>query len=143
MTGFLNEDEDLHVVEADGFPPKIVRRCLEVYGSKVNDEDYRRLYMEEEVLTEKLGIETRIYAFGVSSLPSVPAKWFSKLFQEKPKWEWKELQPFVRDLKVPALSSEGLLLMYTRRTQPSADAEPISSACVIIPLRVPQFWMAY
>ncbi|KAF3614178.1 hypothetical protein FXO38_35824 [Capsicum annuum] len=131
MTGFPNEDEDLRVVEADGFPCKIVRRCLEVYGSK------------EEALTEKLGIETRIYAFGVSSLPSVPAKWFSKLFQEKPKWEWKELQPFVRDLKVPALSSEGLLLMYTRRTQPSADAEPISSACVIIPLRVPQFWMAY
>lgn len=37
MTGFPNEDEDLRVVEADGFPCKIVRRCLEVYGSKVNN----------------------------------------------------------------------------------------------------------
>ncbi|PHT47942.1 hypothetical protein CQW23_12150 [Capsicum baccatum] len=81
----------------------------------------------EEVLTEKLGIETPIYAFSVSSLPSVPAEWFFKLFQEKPKWGWQDLQPFIRDLKVPGLSSEGLLLKYTR-TQPSADAEPIFSA---------------
>ncbi|PHT58745.1 hypothetical protein CQW23_01108 [Capsicum baccatum] len=77
MTGFLNEDEDLRVVEADGFPRKIVRRCLEVYGRKA-----------------KVGME-RTAAI----------------------------------CQVPALSSEGLLLMYTRRTQPSADAEPISSAC--------------
>ncbi|MCD9561036.1 hypothetical protein HAX54_019970 [Datura stramonium] len=169
----LNEDEVLRVLEADGFPRKIVRHCLEVYGSKVDDETrggctwrleekpvcvhFARVilrgkkmklesFMEEwrkkvpegmnasfdvlegEVLTEKLGIETRIYAFSVSSLPSVPAERFSKLFQEKPKWDWKELQPFVRDLKVPGLSSEGLLLKYTRRTQPSADSEPIFSA---------------
>ena len=33
-----------------------------------------------------------------------------------------------RDLSVPGLSSEGLLLKYTRRTQPTQDAEPIFSA---------------
>ncbi|XP_009758567.1 uncharacterized protein [Nicotiana sylvestris] len=169
----LNEDEVLRVLEADGFPRKIVRHCLEVYGSKVDDdtrggctwrleerlvcvhfarvilrgkkmklerfmEEWRKKVpegmnasfdvLEGEVLTEKLGIETRIYAFSVSSLPSVPAERFSKLFQEKPKWEWNELQPFVRDLKLPGLSLEGLLLKYTRRTQPSMDAEPIFSA---------------
>lgn len=33
-----------------------------------------------------------------------------------------------RDLKVPGLSSEGLLLKYTRRSQPKPDVEPIFSA---------------
>ena len=33
-----------------------------------------------------------------------------------------------RDLSVPGLSSEGLLLKYTRRTQPTQDAEPVFSA---------------
>nr|GLL40801.1 sister chromatid cohesion protein DCC1 [Ipomoea trifida] len=83
--------------------------------------------LEGEVLTEKLGIDTWVYAFSVSSLSSVPAERFSVLFQERPKWEWKDLHPYVRDLKVPGLSLEGLMLKYTRRTQPTADAEPIFS----------------
>ena len=33
-----------------------------------------------------------------------------------------------RDLNVPGLSSEGLLLKYTRRTQPSPETEPVFSA---------------
>lgn len=52
--------------------------------------------LEGEVLTEKLGIDTWVYAFSVSSLSSVPAERFSKLFQERPKWEWKDLHPYVR-----------------------------------------------
>ncbi|KAI8023226.1 Sister chromatid cohesion protein DCC1 [Camellia lanceoleosa] len=84
--------------------------------------------LEGEVLTEKLGIETWVYAFSVSSLPYTPAERFSMLFRERPKWESKDLQPYIRDLSVPGLSSEGLLLKYTRRTQPTADAEPVFSA---------------
>ncbi|KAL2234306.1 sister chromatid cohesion protein DCC1 isoform X1 [Sesamum indicum] len=84
--------------------------------------------LEGEVLKEKLGMDTWVYSFSVSSLPSTPAERFSVLFQERAKWEWKDLQPYVRDLKVPGLSSEGLLLKYTRRTQPTMDAEPIFSA---------------
>ncbi|XP_057495239.1 uncharacterized protein LOC130780303 [Actinidia eriantha] len=84
--------------------------------------------LEGEVLTEKIGIETWVYAFDVSSLPSAPAERFSMLFRERPKWEWKDLQPYIRDLSVPGLSSEGLLLKYTRRTQPTLDAEPVFSA---------------
>ncbi|KAG9140644.1 hypothetical protein Leryth_006841 [Lithospermum erythrorhizon] len=84
--------------------------------------------LEGEVLTERIGIEARVYAFSVSSLPLNPAERFSKLFMERPKWEWKDLQPYIRDLKVPGLSSEGILLKYTRRTQPTADADPIFSA---------------
>ncbi|KAI3444862.1 hypothetical protein Pfo_001527 [Paulownia fortunei] len=84
--------------------------------------------LEGEVLMEKLGVETRVYSFSVSSLPSTPAERFSILFQERPKWEWKDLQPYVRDLRVPGLSSEGLLLKYTRRTQPTMEAEPVFSA---------------
>ncbi|GAB2272680.1 hypothetical protein Dimus_007502 [Dionaea muscipula] len=84
--------------------------------------------LEGEILMEKLGIETWVNAFSVSSLPSNPAERFSILFRERPKWEWKDLQPYIRDLRVPGLSSEGLLLKYTRRTQPTLDVEPIFSA---------------
>lgn len=52
--------------------------------------------LEGEVLTEKLGIETRVYSFSVSSLPTTPAERFSILFQQRAKWEWKDLQPYVR-----------------------------------------------
>lgn len=34
-----------------------------------------------------------------------------------------------RDLHVPGASSEGLLIKYTRRSQPNAEAEPIFTAC--------------
>ncbi|XP_027348526.1 sister chromatid cohesion protein DCC1 [Abrus precatorius] len=85
-------------------------------------------FVEGEVLTERVGVETWVYAFSVSSLPSSPAERFSILFRERPKWEWKDLQPYIRDLNIPGLSSEGLLLKYTRRTQPSPDTEPVFSA---------------
>ncbi|CAK9178980.1 unnamed protein product [Ilex paraguariensis] len=84
--------------------------------------------LEGEVLIEKLGIESWVYAFSVSSLPSTPADRFSILFRERQKWEWKDLHPYIRDLSVPGLSSDGLLLKYTRRTQPILDAEPVFSA---------------
>ncbi|XP_050204069.1 uncharacterized protein LOC126654070 [Mercurialis annua] len=84
--------------------------------------------LEGEVLTEKLGVETWVRAFSVSSLPSNPTERFSMLFKERSKWEGKDLHPYIRDLNVPGLSSEALLLKYTRRTQPSEDAEPAFSA---------------
>ncbi|RDX75611.1 Sister chromatid cohesion protein DCC1 [Mucuna pruriens] len=85
-------------------------------------------YVEGEILTERIGVETWVRAFSVASLPSTPAERFSILFRERPKWEWKDLQPYIRDLNVPGLSSEGLLLKYTRRAQPSPDTEPVFSA---------------
>ncbi|WCJ23083.1 Sister chromatid cohesion protein DCC1 [Euphorbia peplus] len=84
--------------------------------------------LEGEVLTEKLGVETWVRAFSVTSLPSTPAERFDILFRERAKWEWTDLLPYIRDLKVPGLSSEALLLKYTRRTQPKLDAEPVFSA---------------
>ncbi|KAK8680967.1 hypothetical protein V6N13_109901 [Hibiscus sabdariffa] len=84
--------------------------------------------LEGEVLTEKLGVETWVHAFSVSSLPSSPTERFSILFKERSKWEWKDLEPYIRDLNVPGLSSEALLMKYTRRSQPSIDAEPVFSA---------------
>ncbi|WOK96497.1 sister chromatid cohesion protein DCC1 [Canna indica] len=86
--------------------------------------------LEGEVLYEKLGFETWIHAFRASALPSSPAMRFAALFRERSKWEWKDLEPYIRDLRVPGLSLEGLLIKYTRRTQPSADVEPIFSASV-------------
>ncbi|XP_057981354.1 uncharacterized protein LOC131166790 isoform X2 [Malania oleifera] len=52
--------------------------------------------LEGEVLTERLGVEIWVHAFSVSSLPSNPRERFSALFQERPKWEWRDLQPYVR-----------------------------------------------
>ncbi|XP_028752025.1 sister chromatid cohesion protein DCC1 [Neltuma alba] len=84
--------------------------------------------LEGEVLTERVGVETWIHAFSVSSLPSAPAERFFSLFRERKKWDWKDLQPYIRDLNVPGLTSEALLLKYTRRTQSTPDAEPVFSA---------------
>ncbi|XP_038879383.1 sister chromatid cohesion protein DCC1 [Benincasa hispida] len=84
--------------------------------------------LEGEVLTERLGVETWVRGFRVCSLPSNPAERFTILFRERPKWEWKDLQPYIRDLTVPGLSSEGLLLKYTRRTQSNPEAEAVFSA---------------
>ncbi|KAE8800608.1 sister chromatid cohesion protein DCC1 [Hordeum vulgare] len=84
--------------------------------------------LEGEVLYERLGAETWVHAFSVADLPLTPAERFAALFGERPRWEWKDLQPFIRDLRVPGASSEGLLIKYARRTQPSADADPIFTA---------------
>lgn len=53
-------------------------------------------FVEGEILTEKVGVETWVRAFSVSSLPSTPAERFSILFKERQKWEWKDLQPYIR-----------------------------------------------
>ncbi|KAJ6314676.1 hypothetical protein OIU78_018203 [Salix suchowensis] len=139
----LQEDDVVSVLVSDGFPEKLASHCLHVYGSKVDGDvgrscvwrldESRRIpggmqisfdMLEGEVLTEKLGVETWVYSFSVSSLPLTPAERFNMLFRERSKWEWKDLQPYIRDLKVPGLSSEGLLLKYTRRSQPTLDADP-------------------
>ncbi|EXB70695.1 hypothetical protein L484_023881 [Morus notabilis] len=108
---------------------KKIEKFMEEWNRKVPECMQASFTMlEGEVLTERFGIETWVRALSVSSLPSSPAERFSLLFKERQKWEWKDLQPYIRDLSVPGLSSEGLLLKYTRRTQPTADAEPVFSA---------------
>lgn len=52
--------------------------------------------LEGEVLTEKVGIETWIRAFSTASLPSSPSDRFSILFKERPRWDWKDLQLYIR-----------------------------------------------
>ncbi|XP_078441616.1 zinc ion binding protein [Wolffia australiana] len=84
--------------------------------------------LEGEVLFETFGLETWIRPYSVSALPSTPEERFAALFRERARWTWKDLQPYIRDLSVPGVSSEALLIKYTRRTQPSAEAEPIFSS---------------
>ncbi|KAL0425480.1 UNVERIFIED_CONTAM: hypothetical protein Sradi_1082800 [Sesamum radiatum] len=70
---------------------------MEKWTRKVPDGMHASFDMlEGEVLIEKLGMGTWVYSFSVSSLPSTPADRFSMLFQERAKWEWKDLQPYVR-----------------------------------------------
>lgn len=52
--------------------------------------------LEGEVLYEKIGVETWVRAFSAAALPSTPAERFAALFQERPKWEWKDLEPYIR-----------------------------------------------
>ena len=52
--------------------------------------------LEGEVLTERFGVDTWVRGFSVSSLPSTPPERFSALFTERQKWEWKDLEPYVR-----------------------------------------------
>lgn len=54
--------------------------------------------LQGEVLCEKIGMETWIRSFSVSSLPSSPQERFATLFKERPKWEWKDLHPYIRFL---------------------------------------------
>ncbi|XP_072999744.1 uncharacterized protein [Typha latifolia] len=123
------------------------RVCLQfakqiLVGGKMKLENFKEIWMqsipsgmcadlkmlEAEVLFKKLGVETWIRSFSVGVLPSNPTERFAALFKERPKWEWKDLEPYIRDLRVPDLSSEGLLIKCTRRTQSSADVEPVFSA---------------
>ncbi|PNY14021.1 sister chromatid cohesion protein DCC1 [Trifolium pratense] len=102
---------------------------MDEWRNKTPDEMHPTFdLMEGEVLTEKIGVETWVRAFRVSSLPSTPAERFSILFRERAKWDWKDLQPYIRDLNVPGLSAEGILLKYTRKTQPSPNEDPVFSA---------------
>lgn len=106
-----------------------VESFMEEWRKKIPEGMEGKLEMlEGEVLSERIGIETRVYTFSVRSLPSTPAERFAVLFKHRPKWEWKDLEPYLRDLQVPRLSMEGLLLKYTRRAQSRPDAEPVFSA---------------
>ncbi|KAL0720520.1 hypothetical protein Bca4012_035119 [Brassica carinata] len=110
-----------------------VESFMEEWKKKIPEGMEEKFEMlEGEVLTEKIGIETRVYTFSVRSLPSTPAERFAVLFKHRPKWEWKDLEPYLRDLQVPRLSMEGLLLKYTRRAQSRPDAEPIFSARIYL-----------
>jgi sister chromatid cohesion protein DCC1 len=76
--------------------------------------------LEGEVLCEKLGAETWVHAFSVTDLPLAPAERFATLFRERAKWEWKDLQPYIRydDLHKSLISLLfcwlGLALIRTR-----------------------------
>lgn len=70
---------------------------MEEWGRKIPDQmsvDFDML--EGEVLTETLGIQTWVYDFSISSLPCDPAARFSALFHERKKWEWRDLNPYIR-----------------------------------------------
>jgi sister chromatid cohesion protein DCC1 len=51
-----------------------------------------------EVLTEKMGSETWLRHFPVSKLPTNPPDRFAALFKERPRWEWQDLEPYVRSV---------------------------------------------
>ncbi|MCO5559423.1 hypothetical protein L7F22_013023 [Adiantum nelumboides] len=84
--------------------------------------------LKGEVLVEKFGSDTWLRPFSVTTLPSNPAERFAALFRERSKWEWQDLEPFISDLRATGKSADALLLKYTRRTQPTADASPVFTA---------------
>lgn len=52
--------------------------------------------LKGEVLIERIGGDSWLRLYSVSILPSKPAERFSALFKEKPKWEWDDLEPYLR-----------------------------------------------
>lgn len=52
--------------------------------------------LKGEVLIEKIAGDSWLRLYSASSLPSKPAERFSALFKEKLKWEWNDLEPFLR-----------------------------------------------
>ncbi|KAL3685004.1 hypothetical protein R1sor_003026 [Riccia sorocarpa] len=81
-----------------------------------------------EVLVEKIGMESWLHEFSSSLLPTRPDARFSALFSRRSKWEWEDLEPYLRDLKIPGQSVEAMLLKYTRKSQPTPTSTPIYTA---------------
>ena len=52
--------------------------------------------LKGEVLIERVGGDSWLRLYSVSALPSKPAERFSALFKEKHKWEWDDLEPYLR-----------------------------------------------
>lgn len=77
--------------------------------------------LKGEVLIERIGADSWLRLFSVSSLPTKPAERFSALFKENPKWEWDDLEPYLRGMQAPGQSVEAMLLRYTRKTQISPN----------------------
>lgn len=74
-----------------------IEKFMEEWKRKIPEGMHASIEMlEGEVLTEKVGADLWIRAFSVSSLPSTPAERFSILFKERQRWEWKDLQPYIR-----------------------------------------------
>ncbi|XP_024542638.1 sister chromatid cohesion protein DCC1-like [Selaginella moellendorffii] len=78
-----------------------------------------------EALVTRLGSDSWLHRFSSSSLPTQPDARFAALFKERSKWEWNDLEPYLRDVRIPGQTVESMLLKYTRKIQPSADARPI------------------
>ncbi|KAL2653242.1 hypothetical protein R1flu_021370 [Riccia fluitans] len=81
-----------------------------------------------EALVEKVGMDTWLDEFSSSLLPTRPDARFSALFRRRSKWEWEDLEPYFRDLKIPGQSLEAMLLKYTRKSQPTPTSTPVYTA---------------
>lgn len=82
-----------------------------------------------EVLLEGPSGQTQyIRPFSVRDLPKDPAKRFAVLFEERPSWEWPELEPYLKGLRVPGQSEGALLLKYARCSQKVPDAPMVYCA---------------
>jgi sister chromatid cohesion protein DCC1 len=59
----------------------------------------------------------RIKRFPVTALPADAPSRFAALFAESVRWEWEELEPYVRGLQGPGQTAEALLLKHARASQ--------------------------
>ncbi|BBM99421.1 sister chromatid cohesion protein DCC1 [Marchantia polymorpha subsp. ruderalis] len=81
-----------------------------------------------EALVEKVGLESWLHQFSCSLLPCRPDARFTALFSRRSKWEWEDLEPYLKDLRVPGQSVEAMLLKYTRKSQPTPTSTPVYTA---------------
>jgi len=81
-----------------------------------------------EALVEQVGPERVLVPFPASALPRAPAARFAALFRQRPRWVMDDLAPYLDGVAEPGQTADELLLKFTRRTQPTADATPVFSA---------------
>lgn len=81
--------------------------------------------LKGEALVEKIGGDSWLRLYSVSALSSKPAERFSALFKEKSKWEWDDLEPYLRGMQAPGQSVEAMLLRYTRKSQSSPNVPAV------------------
>lgn len=54
-----------------------------------------------EALVDSVGPESWVHQFSITSLPRKPEARFAALFKRRPKWEWDDLEPYLRYVSVP------------------------------------------
>lgn len=74
-----------------------VERFMEEWKKKILEGMEEKFEMfEGEVLIERIGIEMRVYVFSVWFLSLILVEWFVVLFKYRLKWEWKDLEFYLR-----------------------------------------------
>lgn len=106
----LSKPENMWALHSETVCLHRARQLLAATGSKWRLEDFMEAWAQDlpvgmtpdrsllrgEALEEKVGGEVWLRPFSAALLPSKPAERFDVLFQQKPRWLWEDLEPYLK-----------------------------------------------